>query len=121
MKIEGVDRVNVADLFKNLSPQVPRKQTQIETESVAEKSPGQQYDKTNTAADLNHAVDQLNNTMQAYSTKLRFSVHEKSGEMMVKVINEKDNTVIREIPPEKVLDMVAYFKKVLGILVDKFI
>lgn len=71
--------------------------------------------------DLGKAVSQLNDTMEAYTTGLRFEIHEKSGEMMVKVINEEDDTVIREIPPEKVLDMVAHFKRILGIIVDKLI
>lgn len=67
------------------------------------------------------AVQKLNKTMEVYNTELRFSIHEKSGEYYVKVVNPVDNTVIREIPPEKILDMVAYFKEQLGIVVDKFI
>ncbi len=67
------------------------------------------------------AVKLLNKTMESYGTHLKFSLHERSGEYMVKVINTNDNTVIREIPPERVLDMVAYFKELLGIIVDKFI
>lgn len=74
-----------------------------------------------TREEVVQAVDQLNKTMKAYSTELHFEIHEKSGEVMVKVINKDDHTVIREIPPEKVLNMVAYFKEALGIIVDKFI
>ncbi|MDO7788360.1 flagellar protein FlaG [Desulforamulus aquiferis] len=66
------------------------------------------------------AVDKMNKTMETYNTELRFQLHEKSGEYIVKIINPKDDTVVREIPPEKVLDMVAYFKEMLGFMVDKF-
>ena len=38
---------------------------------------------------------------------------------MVKVINEDTNEVIREIPPEQILDMVAKMWELAGILVDK--
>lgn len=71
--------------------------------------------------EVNQAVEQLNKTMKAYYTELHFEIHEKSGEIMVKVINKEDDTVIREIPPEKILNMVAYFKKMLGIVIDEFI
>jgi len=71
--------------------------------------------------DLEQAVEQLNNTMRVYNTKLRFEIHEKSGEIMVKVLNSDDGSVIREIPPEKTLDMVAYFKEMLGLIIDKLI
>lgn len=67
------------------------------------------------------AVSLLNKTMESYNTELRFTLHKESGEYMVKVISTKDNSVIREIPPKRVLDMVAHFKEVLGIIVDKFI
>lgn len=70
---------------------------------------------------LDEAVEKANKTMETYNTELRFSIHEASGEMMVKVINTKDGTVIREIPPEKVLNFVAHIKKMLGIIIDKFI
>lgn len=70
---------------------------------------------------LGEAVGQANKTMETYSTELRFSIHKESGEIMVKVINTKDNSVIREIPPESVLNFVAHVKKMLGIIIDKFI
>lgn len=74
-----------------------------------------------TSQQVQAAVEKLNSTMETYGTELRFEYHEKSGEYMVKVINEKDKSVIREIPPHQVLEMVAYFKEMLGIIVDKFI
>ncbi|KJS15953.1 MAG: hypothetical protein VR69_11690 [Peptococcaceae bacterium BRH_c4b] len=80
----------------------------------------QYFDKSD-VCQIENAVKQINNTMEMYHTELKYSLHEESGEYYVKVINTEDNTVIREIPPEKVLDMVAYFKKMLGIIVDKFI
>lgn len=69
---------------------------------------------------IQKAVDKMNMTMETYNTELRFTLHQKSGEYIIKVINTKDNSVIREIPPEKVLNMVAYFKEMLGFVVDKF-
>ena len=38
---------------------------------------------------------------------------------MVKVINSETNEVIREIPPEKILDLVAKMWELAGILVDE--
>ena len=70
---------------------------------------------------LEEAVEQTNKTMETYRTELRFSIHEASGEMVVKVISLRDNSVIREIPPERLLDFVAHVKEMLGIIIDKFI
>lgn len=70
---------------------------------------------------LEEAVVQANKTLETYNTKLQFSIHKESGEVMVKVINSIDNTVVREIPPERVLDFVADVKKMLGFILDKSI
>lgn len=74
---------------------------------------------------LEVAIEQANKTMETYNTELRFSIHKESGEIAIKVINTKDNSVIREIPPERVLDFVAHVKKILkkmlGVMIDKFI
>lgn len=70
---------------------------------------------------LEEAVEQANKTMETYRTELRFSIHEDSQEMMVEVINTADNSVIREIPPERILNFISHVKKMLGIIIDKFI
>jgi uncharacterized FlaG/YvyC family protein len=38
---------------------------------------------------------------------------------MVKVISEKDRKVIREIPPEEILDCAAKMEQIEGMLFDK--
>lgn len=68
---------------------------------------------------VERAIVLLNKTMESYNTEVRFTLHEKSGEFMVNVVNSKDSSVIREIPPKRVLDMVAHFKEVLGLIVDR--
>jgi flagellar protein FlaG len=63
------------------------------------------------------AIEKANHKFQYYNTHLEFSIHEKTKEIMVKVY--RDDEVIREIPPEKVLDMVAHMLELAGLLVDE--
>ncbi len=53
------------------------------------------------------------------STELRFSVHERTKEIMIKVMNTGMQEIIREIPSEKILDMVANFMEIAGLYVDE--
>ncbi|WP_146811832.1 flagellar protein FlaG [Aneurinibacillus danicus] len=48
-----------------------------------------------------------------------FSVHKDLKEIMVKVIDRETKKVLREVPPEKLLDMVAGMLKTTGLLIDK--
>ncbi|WP_442602613.1 flagellar protein FlaG [Paenibacillus sp. KN14-4R] len=65
------------------------------------------------------AIDRAIKAMQGASTSLNFSVHEKTNQIMVKVINNESGEVIREIPPEKSLDFLAKVWEMAGILVDE--
>ena len=69
--------------------------------------------------DLDDAINEVNKAIADYNRRFEFSVHEKTGSIMVKVINTETNEVIREIPPEKLLDMVAKLWELAGIIVDK--
>lgn len=66
-----------------------------------------------------HAIEAANKSVEVYNRKLEFSIHEKTKEIMVKVIDTATNDVIREIPAEKTLDMVANLLQVAGILIDE--
>lgn len=50
---------------------------------------------------------------------LRFEKHEKTGQWMVRVCDSETDEVIKEIPPEQILDMVGRFCELAGLLVDE--
>lgn len=120
MKVEGLQQPLPVDPvkpdYRNSAGPVVKKQAKVE-----DKGQDQQKEGKMDLKQVKKAVELLNKTMESYNTELRFTMHEKSGEYMIKIINTMDNSVIREIPPRKVLDMVAYFKELLGFIVDKFI
>lgn len=69
--------------------------------------------------DLKEAVDLANKALFKNNTHLKFQIHEKTKEVMVKIINDESGEVVKEIPPEKMLDMVAKLWEVAGILIDE--
>ena len=52
-------------------------------------------------------------------THVELAMHDVLHTTMIKVINDKTDEVIREYPPEKILDAVAKMCEDDGILVDK--
>ncbi len=64
-------------------------------------------------------IEKANKNFIAYDRRFEFSIHEVTKQIMVKVIDANTDEVIRELPPEKVLDMVAALWEVAGILVDR--
>jgi flagellar protein FlaG len=69
--------------------------------------------------DVIEAIEKANKAISSSNRVLEFSIHERTKEIMVKVVDSETKEVIREIPPEKVLDMVAKLWELAGILVDE--
>jgi len=65
------------------------------------------------------AIERAIKSMQGNETMLDFSVHERTKQIMVKVLNKETGEVIREIPPEKNLDFLAKIWEKIGILIDE--
>lgn len=65
------------------------------------------------------ATEKLNRLMGLIEKKLKFEVYEKTNRVIVKVIDEENGEVLSEIPPRKILDMLASFTEYVGLLVDK--
>jgi flagellar protein FlaG len=65
------------------------------------------------------AVIQIEDLLKVTFRHLSYNYHEKSGEYFVKVIDDETEEVIREIPPEKILDIVASMKEIVGLLFDE--
>jgi len=64
-------------------------------------------------------IEKANKALEGGERIFEFSIHEKTHQIMVKVIDGESKEIIREIPPEKLLDMVALFCEMAGIFVDE--
>ncbi|NMO96621.1 flagellar protein FlaG [Paenibacillus lemnae] len=64
-------------------------------------------------------IDRALKSLQGPETTLDISIHEKTHEIMVKVLNKDTGEVIREVPPERTLDLVASMMEIAGILIDE--
>jgi len=71
------------------------------------------------------ATSIMNEVMKMSNHHLQFRLHEDSGRIQVKVIDSESQKVIREIPPEKILECSAMIKNLMeemaGILLDEVI
>ncbi len=66
-------------------------------------------------------VEKAREELIGHSTHLEFSVHKFTHEIMVKVVDDETNEVLKEIPPEKILDLVAEIWKIAGLVMDNYI
>lgn len=65
------------------------------------------------------AIEKANKAISLANRRFEYAIHDKTKEIMIKVIDKDSNKTVREIPPEKVLDMVAKMWEMAGIIVDE--
>jgi flagellar protein FlaG len=65
------------------------------------------------------AVENLNKTSELYNQGLHFKVHEETKQLVVQIVNQESGEVIKQIPPEEVLDMEARIGEMVGLIIDK--
>jgi flagellar protein FlaG len=78
-----------------------------------------QPERENDPSEFVQTIEKANKRYEAYDKILQFSIHEDTNLIMIKIINTKTEEVIAEIPPEKILDMIAQLWEMAGLLVDK--
>ncbi|MBQ9444452.1 MAG: flagellar protein FlaG [Lachnospiraceae bacterium] len=67
---------------------------------------------------IKNAVEELNKKIESHSEAV-FGIHEKTNRVTIKIVDKDTKKVIKELPPEKTLDMIAKVWEMAGILVDE--
>lgn len=76
---------------------------------------GQQKEPSN--EQIRKAVEDINK--KASYSDVQFGVHEGTNRITIKIVDRETKKVIKELPPEKTLDMIAKAWELAGILVDE--
>lgn len=76
-------------------------------------------EKESNEIEIKNAVGKINKILEGEGTHLQYEKYEGLNQMIIKVIDDKSNQVIEEIPSRKILDMVAKMCEMAGILVNK--
>ncbi|MBE5865449.1 MAG: flagellar protein FlaG [Lachnospiraceae bacterium] len=66
---------------------------------------------------IKKAVEKLNKNMT--NSEAVFGIHEETNRVTIKIVDKDTKEVIKELPPEKTLDMIAKAWELAGILVDE--
>ncbi|MFD1038879.1 flagellar protein FlaG [Virgibacillus byunsanensis] len=90
-----------------------------ESNSIEEHEQKPKDEKRITTEEVETVVSKLNEFMEPERTNLKFELHDKLDKYYVKVVNTSTDEVVKEIPPEKMLDMYAAMAEFMGFLVDE--
>lgn len=82
-------------------------------------SEGQSDNRKLSGEDTIKLIEEANKTLIGSNTEVEYSIHEKTHQIMIKIVNSETKEVVKEIPSEKILDLVAKFCEMAGLIVDE--
>lgn len=82
-----------------------------------ENASGKEREQQPNADKIKKAVEQLNRNMT--HSEAIFGIHEATNRVTIKIVDKDTKEVIKELPPEKTLDMIAKVWELAGMLVDE--
>ena len=105
--VKRIDDVQNAPKFNQTEEEEDPLQTREEDrESMDEKS-------------VSYMTKELNELMSKINCNLEFQYHKEVNMMSVRMLDKKTHEVIKEVPPEEMLDQMAKAREWLGAFLDK--
>ena len=108
--------VQAADKIDRTTTVVENTKGKEQNSTSSNQSNDQQQQITN--EQIKKAVEKMNKNMISHSEAV-FGIHEATNRVTIKIVDKDTKEVIKELPPEKTLDMIAKVWEMAGILVDE--
>jgi flagellar protein FlaG len=110
-RVEQTETVNVAET-------VAQNTTALDTKQTGGDGGGDgTQDQEAWRTQIKKAVEDINK--KANSSEAIFGIHEATNRVTIKIVDKDTKKVIKELPPEKTLDMIAKVWELAGLLVDE--
>ena len=110
-RVESAENAAVAESIAQATTAMDTKAAGAENENTSK----QNEDPYN--AQIRKAVEEVNK--KAVNSEAIFGIHEATNRVTIKIIDKDTRKVIKEIPPEKTLDMIAKVWELAGLMVDE--
>ncbi|MCQ2522998.1 MAG: flagellar protein FlaG [Lachnospiraceae bacterium] len=104
-------------IAENSAPKVDKSTKVVENAEQKDSDLSRDSQKESSNEVLHNAVENLNKKMS--NSEAIFGIHEGTNRVTIKIVDKKTKEVIKELPPEKTLDMIAKVWEMAGLLVDE--
>lgn len=64
-------------------------------------------------------IEKVNSRLKPHNIRCEFGYHEETNRVTIRIMDKDTEEVIREIPPEKTLDMIQKMWELAGLLIDE--
>ena len=110
---------NNAPEEEGMTPATANLAATVSVEAKGAEALGKREEEQTISSKIKDAVDKVNQKIVPTKTRCEFSYHEETKRISIKVIDQRTEETIREIPPEETLDMLSKIWELAGLMVDE--
>ena len=109
--------VKAQEAAQMADPSVSIVEASSEKGNASENADGGENRQAASQEQIRKAVESMNKKMA--NAEAVFGIHEGTNRVTIKIVDKETKKTIKELPPEKTLDMIAKVWEMAGILVDE--
>ena len=117
-RVEGIDQGQDAQRI-NLTRREPRTERTENVRGKVKSLKENQLSAEELRDELEDKINDMNDIMETLDEKLSFELHDKTDRIMTRIIDIKTQEVIKEMPPEEMLDLAAKIHEMVGLIIDE--
>ncbi|WP_025321210.1 flagellar protein FlaG [Deferrisoma camini] len=88
-------------------------------EAVAQRVEEAREEREPSPEEVAQAVEAMNGFLKANNSHIQFALHDKLKQLMVEVVDNRTQEVIKTFPPKELLDLAAKIGEMVGALLDR--
>ncbi|NPV42741.1 MAG: flagellar protein FlaG [Firmicutes bacterium] len=108
--IQHIKPLQTVNQNKNTEKLISQKEVLVESENNKEEISDEE---------LQESINTLNKTLEVIDKRYEFSIHEETDRPVVRVYDRNSGDIIKQIPPEEVLNILTKIRELIGIFIDE--
>jgi len=119
MKIESIKAILVDPVRMEKSYSGPAATAQTSRSKSKEAPQRTLQEESRSADEIQQDIAEINDQLKSMNRSIRFSVDERSKDIVVTVVDKNTGEVVMQLPPEEILRLRERLNKMSGLLVEK--
>jgi flagellar protein FlaG len=118
-RVDGINQMQNTERINSVSNRETNRNKKNNNRDLLESVKENKLSSDKLKKELEEKIDDMNSIMETLEEKLSFKLHDDTDRIMTQIIDIKTEEVIKEMPPEEMLDLAAKIHEMVGLILDE--
>ena len=118
-RVDGINQMQNTERINSVSNRETNRNKKNNNRDLLESVKENKLSSDKLKKELEEKIDDMNSIMETLEEKLSFKLHDDTDRIMTQIIDIQTEEVIKEMPPEEMLDLAAKIHEMVGLILDE--